>query len=256
FLVPSLIWLISLASRRWGPGIAGWLSGFPIVSAPVLFFLAIDQGPQFSAEAAVATLSAVFAVFVFSLAYAWTATRAGWLASVSAGLLGYFSLVTLLSRLAPPLWVSAPLVYAMVALAPRLFPSMQAMRKTPMFSRAEIVSRMAAGAVLVLALTYFARDLGPRWSGLLAMFPVLGTVLAVFSHRQAGAPFTINLLRGMTIGYYAFSTFCLVLALVLPDMSVAAAFTLALGAAALIQVFARRLVTVQTPTGIGRFPHR
>jgi hypothetical protein len=77
---------------------------------------------------------------------------------------------------------------------------------------------------------------------MLAMFPVLGTVLAVASHRQAGAPFTISLLRGMAIGYYAFSTFCLVLAMALPRTTIAAAFALALGTAVLIQVVAKRFV--------------
>jgi hypothetical protein len=242
FLVPSLICAITLASRRWGPAVGGWLSGFPVVSAPVLFFFAVDQGAQFAATAAVATLSAVLAVFLFSLGYAWTAARTHWLPSLLAGLAGYFAAVGVLSLLGPPVWVSAPLVYATVALAPRLFPATAAAPRAPASSHGELALRMAAGAALVLALTYFASDLGPRLSGLFAMFPVLGTVLAVFSHRQAGAPFTISLLRGMTVGYYAFTTFCLVLALALPVMSVGAAFALALAVATAVQVFAKRYV--------------
>lgn len=239
FLVPSLIWAITFAGRQWGPAVAGWLSGFPVISAPVLFFFAVDQGPQFAAQAAVGTLSAVFAVFLFALVYAWTATRHHWLPSLAAGLLGYFVLIGVLNVVLPPLWVSAPLIYAMVALAPRLFPPGGAAMKAPVSGRLEIVLRMAAGAALVLALTVFASDLGPRLGGLLTMFPVLGSVLAVFSHRQAGAPFTISLLRGMALGYYAFTTFCLVLALTLPRMAIGHAFLLALGVAAFIQVSAR-----------------
>jgi len=239
-LVPSLIGAITLASRRWGPGVAGWLSGFPVVSAPVLFFVAVEQGPQFASAAAVATLSAVFAVFLFSLAYAWTATRANWHASLAAGMLGYFCLVGVLNVVSPPVWVSAPLIVAVVAAAPRLFPLGGPPRDVRSPGMADLVLRMSAGAILVVALTWFAGDLGPRLSGLFAMFPVLGIVLAVFSHRHSGAPFTITLLRGMTLGYYAFSTFCLVLALALPRLSIAAAFMLALGSAALIQMLARQ----------------
>ena len=241
-LVPSLIWAITLAGRRWGPAVAGWLSGFPVVSAPVLFFLATDQGPQFAAAAAAATLSAVLAVFLFGLGYAWTATRTSWLPSLLAGLLGYFAAVGLLDLLGPPVWMSAPVVYAAVVLAPRAFPAMPPPPRAPVSSYGELALRMAAGAALVLAVTHFASDLGPRMSGLFAMFPVLGTVLAVFSHRQAGAPFTISLLRGMTVGYYAFTSFCLVLAVALPGLTIGAAFTLALAVAMLIQVLARRYV--------------
>lgn len=251
FLVPSLIWLITVAGRRWGPGVAGWLSGFPVVSAPVLFFFSIEHGAAFAAEAAAATLSAVFAVFLFSLGYCWTAVRHPWPLCLVAGLAAYFALIAVLYRFAPPVWLSAPLIYAMVAMAPRLFPPSESSGRAPAASGAEIVLRMSAGALLVVSLTTFAQALGARLGGLFAMFPVLGTVLAVFSHRHAGANFTINLLRGMAVGYYAFSSFCLVLALALPRLSTALSFTLALAVAAIIQGFARRLVRGHAPAVAG-----
>src|SRR5437660_411979 len=43
-----------MAGRRWGPGVSGWLVGFPLTSGPVAFFLALDQGVSFAAGAAVA----------------------------------------------------------------------------------------------------------------------------------------------------------------------------------------------------------
>lgn len=242
FLVPSLIFAITLAGRRWGPAVAGWLSGFPVVSAPVLFFLATEQGPSFAATAAAATLSAVPAVFLFMLSYAWMATRGNWVPSLLAGWTAYFAGVALLAVLGPPWYVSAPLVYLVIAVAPRLLPSTSAPLRAPVSGYVELVLRMAAGAALVLALTRFASDLGARLSGLFAMFPVLGTVLAVFSHRQAGAPFTISLLHGMTLGYYAFTSFCLVLAIALPLLPIGTAFALGLLVAGLIQAFVRRHV--------------
>jgi len=64
-LVPSLIGGVTLVGRRWGPSVAGWLSAFPVVSAPILFFIALEQGSSFAANAAAATLSAVLAILVF-----------------------------------------------------------------------------------------------------------------------------------------------------------------------------------------------
>jgi hypothetical protein len=46
----------------------------------------------------------------------------------------------------------------------------------------------------------------------------------------------------MIVGYYAFTTFCLVLTLGLPQLPIGTAFALALASAALVQVFARRYV--------------
>ena len=252
FLVPSLICAITLAARRWGPAVGGWLSGFPIVSAPVLFFIAVEQGADFAALAAAATLSAVPAALIFIMAYAWLATRATWVVSLLSALLVYFIAVGLLYIAAPPVYVSAPLVYAAIWWAPPFFPRTIAPSTSPPFRGVEMVLRMLAGAALVLALTYFAPDLGPRWSGLLAMFPLLAIVLAAFSHRETGAGFTILLLRGMVLGYYAFTTFCLVLALALPVLDVGGAFVTALACACIVQALVRSAAGRDRPRSV---PH-
>ncbi|PAU51029.1 hypothetical protein [Pseudomonas sp. PICF141] len=50
----------------------------------------------------------------------------------------------------------------------------------------KLLLRMLAGALLTLAVTLLASTVGERWSGLLAVFPVLGSVMAVFSQHTAG----------------------------------------------------------------------
>ena len=77
-LVPSLLAVISLAGRRWGPGVAGWLAGFPSLTGPILFFLALERGPGFTAQAAVLCLACVFPAITFGVAYAWASRRYGW----------------------------------------------------------------------------------------------------------------------------------------------------------------------------------
>ena len=56
-VTPLLISAATLVARRWGPGVGGWLAGFPLTSAPVSVFLALEQGPDFAAGAAVGTRS-------------------------------------------------------------------------------------------------------------------------------------------------------------------------------------------------------
>ena len=43
-LVPTLIAAITLATRRWGPRIGGFLTALPVVTGPTLCFYAIEQG--------------------------------------------------------------------------------------------------------------------------------------------------------------------------------------------------------------------
>src|SRR5579859_3857923 len=41
-LTPFFIGLISLANRRWGTKVGGWLVGLPLTSAPVTLFIALE----------------------------------------------------------------------------------------------------------------------------------------------------------------------------------------------------------------------
>lgn len=241
-LVPFLIAAITLAGRRWGPTVAGWLSGLPVVAGPILFFIALEQGPAFAATAAVGTLLGILAVLMFNLGYAWAAMRMAWHGSLLSGLAVYFATVALLSQWDASMAFATTIVLAVLLVAPRLFPRVQARAATAAPARGEIFLRMAAGAALVLSITYFASAFGPHLSGLFAMFPVISIVLAVFSHRHCGHEFAIRLLRGIVLGWYAFGAFCLVLGWALPSFTVGAAFLMALLCAAAVQLASRRWV--------------
>ncbi|HZX28067.1 MAG TPA: hypothetical protein VFF16_13415 [Telluria sp.] len=234
-LVPTLIGLVTLAGRRWGPSVAGWLSAFPVVSGLILVFIALEQGAAFAARSAVGTLSAVLAIIVFGLGYAWAATRRGWFLSLTAGFACYAVAVAGLQAWAPDLASAAVAVAGALVVAPRLYPAMPTPRAAVAAAASDIPLRMAAGALLVLAVTHFAGTMGANLSGVFAMFPVMGSVLVAFSHRQAGAAFAIRLLRGMVLGYYAFGIFCVVLALALPALPMLPAFLYALMAALIVQ---------------------
>jgi hypothetical protein len=241
-LVPSLIAGVTLAGRRWGPAVAGWLSAFPIVSAPILYFIALERGAPFTAQAAVGTLSAVLANLAFGISYAWSATRFSWVLSLLAGFVSYFTIVAGLRFLAPSLYLAAFIVLAALLLAPRFYPVLPMAVPSASKPGNDMVWRMGAGALLVLLVTHFSAALGPNLSGLFAMFPVMGSVLAVFSHRTSGAAFAMQMLRGMVLGYYSFSVFCITLSLSLPSLGIGVAFAVALTAAVLIQAISRMLL--------------
>jgi hypothetical protein len=242
-LVPLLVGGVTLAGRRWGPVLAGWLAAFPVVAGPILLFIAIEHGPVFAAGSAVGTLSAVLAILVFGISYAWAATRFSWAVSLAAGFSVYFLAVLLIGDWAPSLWTAAIAVFAATVIAPTLFPRVTTASTS--LAPNDIHLRMIAGGILVILVTGFSARLGPQLSGVFAMFPVMASVLAAFSHRRSGAGFAINLLRGMALGYYAFAVFCVVLAILLPRSHVGLAFLASLASAALVQAtslkFLRRM---------------
>ena len=245
-LVPFFLLLVSLAGRRWGASTAGWLAGLPIVAGPILFFIAVDHGPLYAAGAASAALGAILSTAAFGAAYAQACRRLAWPMALAVALLSWVSAATLLSLLPPALGLSVGAALATLLVAPRLFPAAPAVApsRSASSSRGELAVRMGAGALLTLGVTLASAQVGPRWSGLLAVFPLLGSVLAVFSHRGQGAVFAVVLLRGMVTGFYAFASFCLVLALALPRLGTGLSFLLASASALAVQAMSRRHVNV------------
>ena len=87
----------------------------------------------------------------------------------------------------------------------------------------------------MLVLTAVSGALGPHLSGLLAPFPIITSVLAVFTHAHGGAAQVDILLRNFLVGFFGFAAFCFVLAVALPGLATAAAFGLATAAALTVQ---------------------
>jgi hypothetical protein len=239
-LVPLLIYLVTLAGRRWGPGVAGWLSAFPIVAGPILFALTLEQGAGFAARAAEGTLLAVGALLVFSLAYAWASGRFGVAGAMALSLLAWAVSVALLQATHLPLGLAFVLAWCALLLTWRLFPA--ATPGSAGARRNDLPWRMLAGAVLVLSVTAGAADLGARLSGFFAMFPVMSTVLVGFAHAGSGRGSAVALLRGMVVGYFGFAVFCVTLAMQLREGAVGTAFALALGCAVVVHLAARRML--------------
>lgn len=236
-LVPTFLLLVTLAARRWGAGVAGRLAGLPVVTGPVLFFVAMEQGTSFAAGAATSAMTAVGAAAAFSLTYAHACRRWHWLPSIAASHLAWLAMVVVASRLPHPVALAALWAVAGLTLALWWLPVVDTPLRTssPSAGGGELLVRMAAGAALTIVLSRAAATIGPGWTGLLAVFPVMGTVLAVFSHRAHGAAYVVPLLRGMILGMYAATAFCLVLATISVRAGIAAAFAGALGTAFVVQ---------------------
>jgi hypothetical protein len=115
-LTPILIAAATLAGRRWGPAVGGWLVALPLTSGPVAFFLVLDQGASFAAAATVGSLLGAAAEAAFALAYTRTASR-GWFAALVAGSLAFAVIalaVGFVSAL-PPVLVFLAVVAALAA---------------------------------------------------------------------------------------------------------------------------------------------
>jgi hypothetical protein len=238
-LVPTLVAAVTLAVRRWGPAVGGWLAGLPIVAGPVLVFYALEQGREFAAEAAHTTLAGLIATVAFAVAYAHAARRLRWYVCMVIGWLTFAVAIVSLHALNPGLALSLFMLVAAtfigrlsltrvrVAVTQRA-PS--AWQPGTGAAAGDLAVRLVATAVLVVTLTGLAARLGSSWSGLLNAFPVLTTIVAVFSHAQRGAGAAMAFLHGYLQAIIGFGLFCVVIALGLPSLGLAWGLTGALAA--------------------------
>ena len=233
-LTPLLIGLVSLAGRRWGPGISGWLIGLPLTSGPVALYLALGQGRMFAAIAAQGILLGQGSVAIFCLAYSWFAFRLNWPFCLLASWCVFFAVSFFLELFALPLIFAFLGVIACLIVVLQLFPRATAKASGVTPPGWEVWLRMLVATTFVLLLTGIAGLLGPRLSGLLTPFPLYGSTLAAFTHAFEGKAAASRLLRGMVSGSFAFAVFFLIVAALLERWGIVATFSLALVATLLV----------------------
>lgn len=88
-LVPAFLAALTVAARVWGPSVAGWLAGLPVVAGPIVLLLALERGSSFAAQASAASIAAIAASEAFNFAYAWTCRRCAWPLALVVGMVGW-----------------------------------------------------------------------------------------------------------------------------------------------------------------------
>jgi hypothetical protein len=271
-LSPAVMTIATLAGRRFGPAAGGWLTGLPLTAAPVAVIVTVQHGPRFAAGVAAGFLTGVAGQAAFAVGYTrlWGRERS-WRRALCAGTAAFAATGAVLTAgRVPTQWLC---LCAMAALASALWlapeaaapetaspetappPSGQAAR-----AKAEGGAGAAAGqgacaidggagtapprdlplrALLaggvMLAVTTAASSLGPAVSGVVATFPLMSTLLAVFAHRREGPPAAAAVYRGLLVGLFSVTGFSAALALLLPRVPAPLAFEVALIATLAIQ---------------------
>ncbi len=224
-LTPLLIGGATLVARRWGPGVGGWIVALPLTSGPVLVFLALDHGATFASAAALGSLAGLAAIAGFCAVYAGVASRAGPAACFALASVVFFTVGALLQPVIErPTWVLLTIVLVAITAATRLIPASGADHPPMPHPWWDIPARMVVATTLVLGITAVAPYLGPHWSGLVATFPVYLSVIAIFTHRQAGPAAADDVLRGLLAGLYGTSAFFVVVDVGLVPLGIAATF--------------------------------
>jgi hypothetical protein len=254
-LAPGLVGAASLISRRIGPRLGGVITGLPVVTGPILYLYAIEQGSAFAAAAATQTLFGTLALLTYCAVYAalgqWRA-RSGpnerkqrvWpFLCMLAGWCAFVMTSAMLRQLHGSARAGIAVALASVLTGLALLRHMAPAHSPALPSNgglALLFARMVAACLLVSTLSTAAMHLGATWSGLLAAFPVVSTVMLVATHLELGWFGALQWLRGFFVGLFGYVAFVSVMAHSLVPLGNAPAFTLGVSAAILCQLIAAR----------------
>ncbi len=235
-LAPSFVVAASLAARRFGPRVGGLIAGLPLVAGPIVLVYALNHGRAFAAGAAAGTLLGLISLTAYIVVYGRVAQRLSWLTALLLGWLAFGLMTVIFSAVSLPVGAALALACACLLIGLAILPRPRAgvVSTTPLPAW-DLPLRAACALALVLTLSAVSGWLGPQLSGLLAPFPIIATVLAVFTHAQRGPDEVLRLLRGLLSGLSAFALFFFTLALALRRLDTASAFILATAVSLLAQ---------------------
>jgi hypothetical protein len=205
-VTPITLYVVSRLARRWGETVGGILVGLPLTSAPVSFFLTLEHGAEFARTAIGGSLAAATAQTVFCVVYCRLAVK-GWALALASATLAFATAAAVLQ------WCALPQVGLLITAVISIYASLNLIAKQSSPNRVssclwwDMPTRLIVVTALVIIVTLLAPRVGPAVSGILASFPIMAVVLAVFAHRTVGVSAAQQLIRGLVHGLVGFVAF-------------------------------------------------
>jgi hypothetical protein len=241
-LVPTAVWLASLAARRWGHKVSGYLGGMPLIGGPITLFLALDHGAAFAAQSATITLAAILGQAAHLLAFACVGRIARWPMALAAGWTSFATVALLVALGDPTPAVALACAVAGLAAAHRWLPRYQGTATLPAVPPAELRLRLVAAVLLAALILWSARVFGPVVSGVLLSLPITGSIMPPFTLALYGSDALARLIRGFVVGLCGFTAFFFVVSVAVVPMGVTLGFGAAVVAAVATVFVAARVL--------------
>ena len=243
-LVPTAVWLASLAARRWGHSVSGYLGGFPLIGGPITLYLALDHGAGFAARSATVTLAVIVAQGAYLIAFSRLAARHRWPVALGGGWACFAAVATAVTLL--PLSAPLALLLAVLGLSAawKALPHPRENAPPPAVPPVELRLRLLAALALAIAILWGASAFGPVVSGVLLSVPVTGSIMPPFTLALYGADAVARLTRGFVVGLSGFTAFFFTLSSGVAALGIPAGFLAAAVAALATSTVASRVLKV------------
>jgi len=195
----------SVITERSGPVIGALVATLPISAGPSYVFLALDHDAAFIAEGALASLPINAATIFLGLTYVVLAQRRSALVSCAVALAVWIALASVIRMFQ---WTLLAGLIANAVTFAICVPLLQGYRhvKMPLITRRWYDVPLRAGLVATLVATVVTTSgwVGPRISGIIALFPIVFTSLMLILHPRIGGPATAAVIANGAWGLMGF----------------------------------------------------
>ena len=225
----AFVVIASTITERAGPLIGAMVTTLPVSAGPAYVFLALDHGSAFIAASALTSLAVNAVTTLFALTYAMVAQRWNLAISlpVSLGvwLLGASACVRVEWTLANAMILNAAVFAVAIPLSHRYQHA-----KMPLVRRRwyDVPLRACMVACLVASVVGLSTRVGPAFTGVLAVYPMVLTSLMLILQPRIGGPATAAVIAHTIWGLAGFGAALATLAATAVPLGAPAALTLAL----------------------------
>jgi hypothetical protein len=195
----------SMITERSGPAVGALVATLPISAGPSYVFLALDHDAAFIAEGALTSLPMNGATIVMGLVFATLAQRHGVHVNFPAAITVWLAAAALVTAaewsLTAGVLFNAGVMAACLPLAQRFRSA-----RMPLIARRwyDIPLRATLVATLVAVLVTLSGAVGPRISGIIALFPVVFSSLMLILQPRIGGPATAAVIANGLWGLIGF----------------------------------------------------
>jgi hypothetical protein len=196
----------SVITERSGPVIGALVATLPISAGPSYVFLALDHDTAFIAESALASLPINAATIFLGLTYAVLAQRHGAPVSAAAAVAVWIALASIMRMFQWSLTGGLIVNAITFAICVPLLQRYRHIKKMPLITRRwyDIPLRASLVATLVATVVTLSGWVGPRISGVIALFPVVFTSMMLILHPRIGGPPTAAVIANGAWGMMGF----------------------------------------------------
>ena len=195
----------SVITERAGPVIGALVATLPVSAGPSYVFLAIDHDAAFIAQGALSSLPVNAATIFMGLTYVVLAQRHSLVVSVGSAVAVWVVLASIIRQFEWPL--TAGLAANLIAFG-ICIPLLSGYRhvKMPLVTRRwyDIPMRASLVATLVAIVVSTSGWVGPRISGIIALYPVVFSSIMLILHPRIGGPPTAAVLANSAWGLLGF----------------------------------------------------